>query len=47
MPSYGARMTHIERWSVVTYVNSLQGAAGAAQTGAAATQTAAPQPTQQ
>jgi len=32
MPAYGARMTHIERWSVVTYVNSLQGAAGAAQT---------------
>jgi mono/diheme cytochrome c family protein len=32
MPAYGARMTHIERWSVVTYVNSLQGAAGAAPT---------------
>lgn len=45
MPSYGARMTHIERWSVVTYVNSLQGAAGAAQTGA--TTTPAAQPTQQ
>lgn len=45
MPSYGARMTHIERWSVVTYVNSLQGAAGAAQTGA--TTQPAPQPTQQ
>ncbi|HEX6309054.1 MAG TPA: cytochrome c [Longimicrobiales bacterium] len=33
MPAYGARMTHIERWSVVTYVNSLQAAAGGAQTG--------------
>jgi mono/diheme cytochrome c family protein len=30
MPSYGARMTHQERWAVVTYVNSLQVAAGAA-----------------
>ena len=30
MPSYGARMTHIERWSVVTYVNRLQANAGAA-----------------
>ena len=29
MPSYGARMTHIERWAVVNYVNALQGAAGA------------------
>jgi mono/diheme cytochrome c family protein len=28
MPAYGARMTHTERWAVVTYVNSLQGAAG-------------------
>lgn len=44
MPSYGARMTHIERWSIVTYVNSLQGAAGATQTGAP---TPAAQPTQQ
>jgi mono/diheme cytochrome c family protein len=30
MPAYGARMTHIERWAVVNYVNTLQGAAGAA-----------------
>ena len=37
MPAYGARMTHIERWSVVTYVRSLQGAAGAAQTDTTAT----------
>lgn len=29
MPAYGARMTHIERWAVVTYVNTLQGGAGA------------------
>jgi mono/diheme cytochrome c family protein len=29
MPAYGARMTHMERWAVVTYVNSLQAAAGA------------------
>lgn len=28
MPSYGARMSHDERWAVVTYVNSLQNAAG-------------------
>jgi mono/diheme cytochrome c family protein len=34
MPSYGARTTHIERWAIVTYVNQLQGAAGA-QPGAA------------
>jgi mono/diheme cytochrome c family protein len=37
MPAYGARMTHIERWSVVTYVRSLQGVAGAAQTDTSAT----------
>lgn len=30
MPAYGARMTHIERWAVVNYVNTLQDAAGAA-----------------
>ena len=38
MPSYGARMTDMERWSVVTYVNSLQAAAaaGTAPAGAAA-----------
>lgn len=29
MPSYGARMTHLERWAVVNYVNALQAAAGA------------------
>jgi mono/diheme cytochrome c family protein len=29
MPAYGARMTHMERWSVVNYVNTLQGATGA------------------
>jgi mono/diheme cytochrome c family protein len=28
MPAYGARMTHTERWAVVTYVNSLQAATG-------------------
>lgn len=37
MPAYGARMTHIERWSVVTYVNQLQGGAGAAAQQPAAT----------
>jgi mono/diheme cytochrome c family protein len=54
MPAYGARMTHTERWAVVTYVNSLQAAAGAVTPaqpapGAAAPQTqpgAAPQQTQ-
>ena len=30
MPAYGARLTHTERWAVVTYVNQLQGGAGAA-----------------
>lgn len=30
MPSYGARTTHMERWAIVNYVNSLQGGAGAA-----------------
>jgi mono/diheme cytochrome c family protein len=30
MPSYGGRMSHIERWAVVTYVNQLQANAGAA-----------------
>lgn len=24
MPAYGARMTHVERWAVVTYMNRLQ-----------------------
>lgn len=52
MPAYGARMTHIERWAVVTYVNSLRSAAGAATdaAGAAPTDAAtapATQPTQQ
>ena len=37
MPSYGARTTHLERWAIVNYVNSLQGgAAGAAPAGAVA-----------
>jgi mono/diheme cytochrome c family protein len=31
MPAYGARMTHIERWAIVTYVNSLQNATGVTQ----------------
>jgi mono/diheme cytochrome c family protein len=31
MPAYGARMSHDERWAVVTYVNSLQLAAGVQQ----------------
>lgn len=29
MPAYGPRMTHMERWAVVNYVNSLQAGAGA------------------
>ena len=29
MPPYGPRMTHADRWAVVTYVRQLQGAAGA------------------
>lgn len=38
MPAYGPRMTHTERWAVVTYVNALQaaGAPPAAQPGTAA-----------
>jgi mono/diheme cytochrome c family protein len=43
MPAYGARMTHTERWAVVTYVNSLQTAAGAQP---AAAQPGATQPAQ-
>jgi mono/diheme cytochrome c family protein len=31
MPAYGARMTHTERWAIVTYVNSLQHATGVTQ----------------
>lgn len=31
MPAYGARMTHDERWAIVTYMNSLQAAAGVQQ----------------
>jgi mono/diheme cytochrome c family protein len=30
MPAYGPRMTHIERWAVVNYVNHLQAQHGAA-----------------
>jgi len=41
MPAYGPRMTHIERWAVVTYVNRLQSAAGQLQSAAAAQDTAA------
>jgi mono/diheme cytochrome c family protein len=32
MPAYGPRTTHVERWAIVNYVNSLQGAAGQAGT---------------
>jgi mono/diheme cytochrome c family protein len=28
MPSYGPRMTHLERWATVSYVRQLQRAAG-------------------
>jgi mono/diheme cytochrome c family protein len=28
MPAYGARMTHMERWAIVNYVNHLQAQAG-------------------
>jgi mono/diheme cytochrome c family protein len=31
MPAYGARMSHHERWAIVTYVNSLQERAGVQQ----------------
>ena len=44
MPSYGERVTHMDRWAVVDYVRSLQGAAGAAPPAGAAAPTAAPQP---
>ncbi|MGH7448159.1 MAG: c-type cytochrome, partial [Longimicrobiales bacterium] len=52
MPAYGARMTNIERWAVVTYVKSLQAAPDAGQGAADATPTdatmaPASQPTQQ
>jgi mono/diheme cytochrome c family protein len=30
MPAYGPRMTHMERWAVVNYVNQLQAQAGVA-----------------
>jgi mono/diheme cytochrome c family protein len=46
MPAYGARMTHTERWAVVTYVNSLQGGAAAAPAAGAA-QPATQQPAAQ
>jgi mono/diheme cytochrome c family protein len=48
MPSYGARTTHMERWAIVNYVNSMQGAAPA-QTAPTADTTVAPAspPTQQ
>jgi mono/diheme cytochrome c family protein len=35
MPAYGPRMTHAERWAIVSYVNSLQVQAGAQQQPAA------------
>jgi len=41
MPSYGARTTHLERWAIVNYVNSLQAAGGAAVPAAASDTTAA------
>lgn len=54
MPAYGARMTHDERWAIVTYINSLQAAAGVQQpapaqdpaAGAAPALPEAPQPQQ-
>jgi mono/diheme cytochrome c family protein len=46
MPAYGARMTHMERWAIVNYVNSLQAAAGAAAPQPAAAQPAAGAPLQ-
>ncbi|HET7273817.1 MAG TPA: cytochrome c, partial [Longimicrobiaceae bacterium] len=40
MPAYGSRITHLDRWAVVTYLRQLQGSAGAVSTGAvAATET--------
>ncbi|HSJ26029.1 MAG TPA: cytochrome c [Longimicrobiales bacterium] len=47
MPAYGTRITHDERWAIVTYVNSLQAQAGVqqpapAQDAAAAGSVAAP-----
>ncbi|HSJ16180.1 MAG TPA: cytochrome c [Longimicrobiales bacterium] len=45
MPSYGARISHIERWAIVAYVNQLQSAAGATAPAAApAVDTVAPPP---
>jgi mono/diheme cytochrome c family protein len=44
MPTYGARVTHIERWAIVTYVNSLQGAAGAAPAAVPSAPSPAPTP---
>jgi hypothetical protein len=40
MPSYGPRMTHLERWATVIYLRELQRASGAQPA-----QTAAPAPT--
>ncbi|HEX2167482.1 MAG TPA: cytochrome c [Longimicrobiales bacterium] len=45
MPSYGARTTHIERWAIVNYVNTLQSAGGAVPAQGAATTQAAAAPT--
>jgi mono/diheme cytochrome c family protein len=37
MPPYGARITHLDRWAVVTYVRHLQGRAGVSAPAPAAT----------
>ena len=45
MPSYGPRMTHLERWATVNYLRQLQRAAGAQPQAAPAAAPAAPAPT--
>lgn len=40
MPPYGDRITHTDRWHIVNYIRSLQGAGGAPQGQSAATATA-------
>lgn len=40
MPSYGPRMTHLERWATVIYLRQLQGASGAQPAPAPTTTTA-------
>jgi len=46
MPAYGPRTTHIERWAIVSYVNSLQGQGGAVPTAAQSPDAATAQPPQ-